>query len=174
MRTSSRGARLRQQLPPPWFSTVASPEPPAPVPEQRRVLPSLIVPEVAESEVELIPAADEVRAKRPRGRPRKTAPAPCASFEDLVDVAPVPTLEVATAFQADVDHPIVATAPALRALQIKPASNLAPGERWKRRLGRWARQILAGDYDLAIICAWAMPSLQRFAGVCAGGRQLIP
>lgn len=133
----------RRSAPPavtsPWFSTVVSPEPPAPVPEQRRVLSSLIVPEAAEIEVELMPVADETRVKRPRGRPRKTAPAPCASFEDLVDVAPVPTPELAAAFKGDVDHPVVATAPALRALQIKPASNLAPGERWKRRLGRWAR-----------------------------------
>ena len=122
-----------------WFSTVVSPEPPASVPEQRRVLPSLIVPDAAEIEVELIPVADEIRMKRPRGRPRKTAPAPYASFEDLADAAPAYPLSVAAVPLLVEDYAAAALSPALRSLKIKPELNLAPGERWKRRLGRWAR-----------------------------------
>ena len=122
-----------------WFSTVVSPEPPASVPEQRRVLPSLIVPDAAEIEVELIPVADEICMKRPRGRPRKTAPAPCASFEDLADAAPASPPSVAAVPLPVENYAVAALAPALRSLKIKPEPNLAPGERWKRRLGRWAR-----------------------------------
>jgi len=133
----------RRSTPPavtsPWFSTIVSPDPPAPVPEQRRVLPSLIVPEAAELEVELVPVADEIRMKRPRGRPRKTAPAPCASFEDLADAAPASPPSVAAVPLSAEDYAVAAFAPALRSLKIKPEPNLAPGERWKRRLGRWAR-----------------------------------
>lgn len=122
-----------------WFSTVVSPEPPASVPEQRRVLPSLIVPDAAEIEVELIPVADEICMKRPRGRPRKTAPAPYASFEDLADATPAYPLSVAAVPLLVEDYAAAALSPALRSLKIKPELNLAPGERWKRRLGRWAR-----------------------------------
>lgn len=133
----------RRSAPPavtsPWFSTIVSSEPPASVPEQRRVLPSLIVSEAVEIEVELMPVADEIRMKRPRGRPRKTAPASCASFEDLADAAPAYPLSVAAVPLPVEDYAAAAPSPALRSLNIKPEPNLAPGERWKRRLGRWAR-----------------------------------
>jgi hypothetical protein len=133
----------RRSAPPavtsPWFSLVVSPEPPTPVPEQRRILPNLIVPEAAEIKIELMPGADETRVKLPRGRPRKTAPAPCASFEDLAEAAPAFPSSVAAVPLVAVDHAVAAPTPALRSLKIRTGPVLAPGERWKRRLGHWAR-----------------------------------
>lgn len=86
-----------------------------------------------------MPIAEGGLVKRPRGRPRKTAPIPCASLEHPVDAAPRPTPAVAAVLQVDEEHAAAALAPVVRSLRIKPASDLAPGERWKRRLGRWAR-----------------------------------
>lgn len=122
----------------PWCSPAAPSEPPVAIPEQRRILPSLIILEAAEIERELAPVV-ETQVKRPRGRPRKATPISCASLEDLVEAAPIQTPAVVAVPQVDENHPAAPPTPVLRSLRIKAGANLPLGERWKKRLGRWAR-----------------------------------
>lgn len=91
----------------------------------RRILPSLIVPEV---EPKPTRRAEEQPAQRRRGRPRKVPPA-------TVDPVAEPVAEAAPAA-----FPKAAAAPSIPIKRTaKPVSALMPGERWKRRLGRWSR-----------------------------------
>ena len=106
------------------LQTASSPllpvELPAVVMEPRRVLPNLIVLEVLEADPEPRP--------RRRGRPPKV-------LQEVIEPDAVPPQDVNSAptFQA----PAVLLTPAKRT--AKSAATLAPGERWKRRLGRWSR-----------------------------------
>lgn len=104
-------------------------EPQAPVPEPRRILPSLIVAEAPPDEPELTPAAEERSAKPRRERPPKAkSVAPEFAMEPLAE----PTHEIA----APAPVPELSETRLVRATKL-PA--LPIGERWKRRLGRWAR-----------------------------------
>lgn len=104
----------------------------APV-EKRRILPSLIVPEVPQVELEAQRAREEAPVRRPRGRPRKvqqTASATAAPQK----AAPVASVEPVPA------DPAAPHAQLFRKRKSTPAPELPRGERWKtRRLGRWSR-----------------------------------
>ena len=95
-------------------------EPQASVAEPRRILPSLIVQEASLAEPE--------PTQRRRGRPRK-AP------QDVVEPVAESASKTVPALVTQVTE--VRFAPAKRA--ARPAAVLSPGERWKRRLGRWSR-----------------------------------
>lgn len=110
-------------------------QPQAPAAEPRRILPSLIAPEPTQAEsepTEFQPERMQVpeeRSPRPRrGRSPKAKPI-------VAEMAKEPVVEIA------------ATAPALapeasepKPLRFKKSPTALPsGERWKRRLGRWAR-----------------------------------
>lgn len=122
--------------PVPTPQTVFSAAPVAPretAAEKRRVLPSLIEPEVPEIEAAPPPVAEDATPRRPRGRPRKeplpVSPPPVAR-EDAV--APEPVIVAAPPVEAAPSTP--------RKRREMPATELPRGERWKtRRLGRWSR-----------------------------------
>lgn len=113
-------------------SPAVSPEPAA---EKRRVLPSLIVPEVPEIEAAPTPAAEEP-PRRPRGRPRKH-PLPVGA------PASAKVEAMAVAEPAVIPAPEPAAPPAEQGPRKRkdlPLAELPRGERWKtRRLGRWSR-----------------------------------
>lgn len=119
----------------PDVSWPVSAEPRAPAAEPRRILPSLIAPEASPDEPELAPAAEEHSPKPRRGRPPKAKPAaaemaeePIAALADeLSAIAPTPMSGASEASQ-------------LWAPRATKLPTILPlGERWKRRLGRWAR-----------------------------------
>ncbi len=119
--------------PSPRLALLTSPAPSAPIVEKRRVLPSLIVPEVLPIEPETAPILEEQRARRPRGRPRKpqtilTAPADASEANTLL----VPPATPVEPMQTSLRPP--------RRLKAAPVAELPRGERWKaRRLSRWCR-----------------------------------
>jgi hypothetical protein len=119
--------------PSPRSAPLSSPVPSAPVVEKRRVLPSLIVPEVLQIEPETAPVFQEQSVRRPRGRPRKPqaiqAAPPTAPEADALPLPPLTSVE----------H-IQASARPPRRSKADAALELPRGERWKaRRLGRWSR-----------------------------------
>lgn len=107
-------------------------EPQTPAPEPRRILPSLIVPEPVPIEPETADVAEDGLPKPRRGRPPKAKPVAVLTIEQPIAA---PAAEIAAAAPAPVLHTSV---PRL-APPLKPPAALPPGERWKRRLGRWAR-----------------------------------
>ena len=79
-------------------------------------------------------AAEDCPPKRTRGRPRKARPdANQSTVEVIVQAAPAPAVPP----REQEEH--LSPARDLRKLAVKPEPLLAPGERWKRRLGRWSR-----------------------------------
>ncbi|MCJ2144309.1 hypothetical protein [Methylobacterium sp. E-066] len=108
-------------------------EPTAPPSEPRRILPSLIAPELRQFEPE--PAAKD-RPQERRGRPRKASAAMVATAAvEPVSAPPAPA--AATAEPVARSQPTIA--PTLTKRTAKSNAAIPPGERWKRRLGRWAR-----------------------------------
>ena len=109
----------------------------APAVESRRILPSLIVPEPAQVEAERMQVSEEPTPRPRRGRPPKVKP---VAVDMVGEPIAEPVVEFAVA--APETTPAPRPAPALQApvaRTLKPPAALAPGERWKRRLGRWAR-----------------------------------
>ena len=109
-------------------------EPQAPAPEPRRILPSLIVPEASQGEPEPTKIAEEQSQRPRRGRPPKAKPIAAEMVEELI---PERAAEVAP------EKPARTPAPRMQSAQVisvtKAPAALPPGERWKRRFGRWAR-----------------------------------
>lgn len=100
--------------------------------EPRRILPSLIVPEASLDQPEPSPAAEERSAQPRRGRPRKAKPVvPGVAMEPLA----MPAVEIA----APTSAPVSLYPEPSPVRKTKPSPALPLGERWKRRLGRWAR-----------------------------------
>ena len=100
--------------------------------ELRRILPSLIVPEASLDQPEPSPAAEERSAQPRRGRPRKAKPVvPGVAMEPLAK----PAVEIAATTSA----PVSLYPEPSPGRTTKPSPALRLGERWKRRLGRWAR-----------------------------------
>jgi hypothetical protein len=107
-------------------------EPKTPAPEPRRVLPNLIVPEPVPVEPEPADVAEDGLPKPRRGRPPKAKPVAAVVIEEPLAE---PAVEIAAAAPATVPH-----VPMSRVVRNeKPLTVLPSGERWKRRLGRWAR-----------------------------------
>lgn len=107
-------------------------KPELPVAEPRRILPSLIVSEALPEELQPAPASAERSAQPRRGRPRKVKPIVAEAdaepiAERIIEFAPA---EPAQALRTP--H-----TPMMRATASPVVLPL--GERWKRRLGRWAR-----------------------------------
>lgn len=119
--------------PSPRSAPLPLPAPSAPIVEKRRVLPSLIVPEVLPIEPETASVLEGQPMRRPRGRPRKpqtiqAAPADASEVDTLL----VPPATPVEPMQALVRPP--------RRSKAAPVAELPRGERWKaRRLGRWSR-----------------------------------
>lgn len=102
----------------------------APAAEPRRILPNLTVPEPTQVETERMQVSEEPRPRR--GRPPKVKPVPAEMAEE-------PIAEPAIEITASAPAPALEM-PAPQPLRpTKPPSTLPLGERWKRRLGRWAR-----------------------------------
>ena len=105
-------------------------EPQAPAAEPRRILPNLIVTEALPDEVEPAAVVEERSVKPRRGRPLKAKP-----VEAEIEVEPL----AEPAFEVAAPAPTSQT-PGPRPMHAgKQAATLPLGERWKRRLGRWAR-----------------------------------
>ena len=113
----------------PLVSWPAAAEPQAPAPEPRRILPNLIMPEVSstswglrQSPRSLLPGRSVIGRPRPS---RWCVRWPWSRSRSLLSRLP----------------PFLATAPAPapRQLRAEKETALPLGERWKRRLGRWAR-----------------------------------
>ena len=102
----------------------------APAPEPRRILPSLIVPDA----LERTPAAEEHPPRSRRGRPPKAKPIAAEMVEELI-----PERAVEFEPQKSGRTPAPRMQPPQVARVAKAPAALPPGERWKRRLGRWAR-----------------------------------
>lgn len=147
-RTPSIGrwaVRGRRQLDPWAALSAAKPEnvPPG-ISETRRILPNLMVPEVPPAaEPEVARATPSKAPPHRRGRPPKlrldvasVTPEP----EEMNEAKPIqePSLEPNATAKPPEPHPAAPTAPAAapRIRGRKEASNLRPGERWKRRLPR--------------------------------------
>lgn len=140
--TKAGGRRASAIIPP---RVVAQPFPPRPrldlsapalasaPAEKRRILPSLIMQEVPQVELEAQRIAEQQLVRRPRGRPRKAPQIP-----------PATTPSQKTSPVASVQPSAVQAAPqpvqSLRKRKSYTAIELPRGERWKmRRLGRWSR-----------------------------------
>lgn len=108
-------------------------EPRAPVAEPRRILPNLIVLEASSDEPELTLAEGEHLPRPRRGRSPKAKPVAAEMTEELIAE---PTVEPAAIVPA-LPAPEVPESRPVRPTKQTPALPL--GERWKRRLGRWAR-----------------------------------
>ena len=102
--------------------------------EPRRILPSLIAPEPEQVEPERIPVSEEHSPKQRRGRPPKAKPVAAETVEKPIASA---TIQVAPAEPTPPAAPRMPIATLKRT--VKPSVDLPIGERWKRRLGRWAR-----------------------------------
>lgn len=100
--------------------------------EPRRILPSLITPELTQAEPEPAQVSEERSPKARRGQPPKAKPA-------AAEVAQEPTAEPAAELAATAPTPAMETSGARPVRQLKSTPDLPLGERWKRRLGRWAR-----------------------------------
>ena len=126
-------SRVTVPIPPrPHVSWPPPAEPRAPIAEPRRILPSLIVPEALSVEPEPVPTAKDRPPPPCRGRARRAEP---AVPEMVVEAAARPTVAIMAAASAPTCQP-----PASRPIRLeKPAAERPLGERWKRRLGRWAR-----------------------------------
>jgi hypothetical protein len=109
-----------------WPSAV---EPKPPSSEPRRILPNLIVPEPVQVEPELTQIVENGSPKPRRGRPPKAKPVAAEVVEE-----PIPEPAIAIAPPPAPRMPI---APVMRV--AKTPATLPPGERWKRRFGRWAQ-----------------------------------
>jgi hypothetical protein len=103
-------------------------EPYAATAEPRRILPSLITPEPMEAEPESVQGTEERSPKPRRGRPPTAKPI-------AAEVVKEPIAEPAV----EVTPPAPAPQAPRLARAVKPPAALSAGERWKRRLGRWAR-----------------------------------
>ena len=123
-------------IPRPAVSWPPPAEPRAPAAEPRRILPSLIMPEPVQAELEPTSVADEHALRPRRGRPPKAKP--CV-VEMTTEPITEPVIEIAPVQAGLAPAPPLRTsaAPVMRA--TKPPAVLPPGERWKRRLGQWAR-----------------------------------
>ena len=106
----------------------------APAVETRRILPNLIVPEPTQVEAERMQVSEETTPKPRRGRPPKAKPIAVEMIEKLIP-------ERAVEFEPE--KPARTPAPRMQPPQVarvaKAPAALPPGERWKRRLGRWSR-----------------------------------
>ena len=109
-------------------------EPQAPAPEPRRILPSLIVPEASPDTLDQMPVTEELPPEPRRGRPPKAKPIAAEIVEELI---PEPAVEVAPEELARTSAPQMQPRQVIRI--TKAPAPLPPGERWKRRLGRWAQ-----------------------------------
>ena len=113
-----------------WLSAA---EPQTPAQEPRRILPNLIEPVFVPVEPETADVAENGLPKPRRGRPPKAKPVAVLTIELPITE---PTVEIAAATPApklaSVRQPHVVRT-------VKQPSTLPLGERWKRRLGRWAR-----------------------------------
>jgi hypothetical protein len=128
-------------IPRPALSWPPPAEPKVPAVEARRILPSLI--EAEPMQVEPDPAqvqpvreraSDERSSKPRRGRPPKAKPVAAATVEEPIagtTSKAAPAEPVSPPASRPPAAPLVRTA--------KPAATLPLGERWKRRLNRWAR-----------------------------------
>ena len=105
--------------------------------EKRRILPNLIVPEPLQVDPEPMSVAEDLPPRRPRGRPRKPRPDPILPVVEAVEVSETAEPALASLPLEREDNPVPAPTP--RKLQARPKLDLARGERWKRRLGRWSR-----------------------------------
>lgn len=132
-------------VPSPRAFLALPPEPSTSVAEKRRILPSLIVAGVQQAEAALTLDADDVGSKRrERIRKRPLAPAEPSTVEPSTVEPDVAGLLVAA---AEMPRPAPAATRQVRGEEQPPrgprrrakAKALAPGERWKRRLGRWNR-----------------------------------
>jgi hypothetical protein len=107
-------------------------EPKTPAPEPRRILPSLIVPELAQAEPEQVSVAHEPPPRPRRGRPSKVKATVAEPAVEQIATSPIAVTSAAPAPAPYVAVPRQPRVP-------KPQATLPAGERWKRRLGRWAR-----------------------------------
>ncbi len=104
-------------------------EPKSPAPEPRRILPNLIEPEPVPVEPEPADVAEDGLPKPRRGRPPK---AKLVAAEVVEEPIPKPAIEIAP--------PAAPRMPIANVMRVaKTPATLPPGERWKRRFGRWAR-----------------------------------
>ena len=106
----------------------------APAAEPRRILPSLIVPEASLNASEQTLVAEEISPRPRRGRLPKVKPIATEMVEEPI---PEPAVEIAPVEPAP--PPATQTQPAQAIRVVKAPAALPPGERWKRRLGRWSR-----------------------------------
>ena len=114
--------------PPPAELKAPAAEPP------RRILPSLIASEPTQLETDHMQVSEEPTPRLRRGRPPKAKPIAAEMVEELI---PEPAVEVAPEELARTSAPQMQPPQVLRVTRAPAA--LPPGERWKRRLGRWAR-----------------------------------
>lgn len=107
-------------------------EPQEPAAETRRILPNLIAAEPLQLAPEPTQVSEERLPKLRRGRPPKVKQVPAEMAEEPIAE---PAAELAVA----------APVPALDTFEVRPVRPakstpaLPLGERWKRRLSRWAR-----------------------------------
>lgn len=116
------------EIPRPAVSWPPLPESSALVAEPRRILPNLIALEPEQVELAPVQVAEDGLPRRRRGRPPKVKQVAAEMVEEMITK---PAVEIAVAALAPVHRASVRSA--------KLPAVLPPGERWKRRLGRWSR-----------------------------------